>query len=517
MSGAFALSYQQLTPEHQRLFRRLGLHTGDDWDAYLAAAVIGSTRAEAERLLDDLLDVHLVQQKENGRYRFHDLLADHAKASVEQDEKDEVVVRILDFYLHNVETSALKIAPGRPGVDSAVTHEPVDPPVFTTSIEALAWQEAERRNLRAAVYLAAYEGHYRHAWQLPHHFAHFLLLRGSGRERIEVQSVALAAAHQLGDLKARAEALRGLGSAYLGQDDHERALKHLHDALDLMRQIGDLRGEASTLGLLGMSARELFEFDKAMEYYQRGLELMRRVGAPTGTANALQHIGIVYAEIGKFDEALAHMQEALALLEGHSDVRSAAGVLHDMAYLHHGWFHDEESRACAERSLAAYRESGDRRGEANATAEFAFWRHETGDFDAVLRLTREVRRLCRSYMNLPDDHAVLAAMEETRDLVGQITVLMALSLEAQADGRLPEALRLTQRCLAVVRQTSRWWSENRVLGQLSALHLALGDREAAVRYAEEAVAAAHRPPHPRAMAVAKEILARATAPAAPAS
>ncbi|HEX8870545.1 MAG TPA: BTAD domain-containing putative transcriptional regulator, partial [Lentzea sp.] len=74
VAGAFALSYQQLTPEQQRLFRRLGLHTGEDWDAYLAAAVIGSTRAEAERLLDELLDVHLVQQKENGRYRFHDLL-----------------------------------------------------------------------------------------------------------------------------------------------------------------------------------------------------------------------------------------------------------------------------------------------------------------------------------------------------------------------------------------------------------------------------------------------------------
>lgn len=30
VAGAFALSYQQLTGEQQRLFRLLGLHTGED-------------------------------------------------------------------------------------------------------------------------------------------------------------------------------------------------------------------------------------------------------------------------------------------------------------------------------------------------------------------------------------------------------------------------------------------------------------------------------------------------------
>ncbi|GAB2857985.1 BTAD domain-containing putative transcriptional regulator [Lentzea nigeriaca] len=517
VAGAFALSYQQLTPEQQRLFRRLGLHTGDDWDAHLAAAVIGSTRAEAERLLDELLDVHLVQQQENGRYRFHDLLAEHAKASVEPDEKDEAILRILDHYLHGAAASALRIAPGRPQIHEDVTYEPVDPPVFATPVEALAWQEAERRNLKAAVYLAAYEGHYRYAWQLPHHFAHFLLLRGLGRERIEVQSVALAAARHLGDLEARAEALRGLGSAYLGQENHAEAEKYLREALGLMRQTGNVRGEASTLGLLGMIARERQDFDQAMEHFQRGLVLMRQAGAPTGEANALQHIGIVHAERGEDAEALAHLERSHALLEEHGDVRSYAGVLHDIAYVHFGLSNDEECVSCAERSLAAYRESGDLRAESIATAEFAYWRYVMGDFAAVREMVREVPRLCRTYMNLPDDDAVLAAMEEIRDHVGQVGLLVALSLGAEVDGRLVEALEHTRRCLVAIRSTSRWWSEYKVLAQLSTLHLALGDRETAIRYAEEVVVAAARLRQPRALAVAQRILATATAPAAPAS
>jgi tetratricopeptide (TPR) repeat protein len=238
-----------------------------------------------------------------------------------------------------------------------------------------------------------------------------------------------------------------------------------------------VRGEASTLGMLGMVAREQYEFDKAMEHYQRGLVLMRQVGAPTGEANALEHIGIVHAERGEHDEALAHLEKALPLLKSRGDVRSYAGVLHDLAYVHFGVFNDEESKSCAERSLAAYRESGDRRGESIATAEFAYWRYEMEDFAAVREMVRDVLRLCRAYMNLPDDHAVLEAMEEIRDRIGQITMLVALSLAAQVDGRLTEALEHAERCLTIVRSSSRWWSVYKVLGQLSTLHLALGDRE----------------------------------------
>ncbi|MET9626812.1 BTAD domain-containing putative transcriptional regulator [Lentzea sp. NPDC006480] len=511
VAGAFALSYQQLNAEQQRLFRRLGLHTGEDWDTYLAAAVIGSTRAEAERLLDDLLDVHLVQQKENGRYRLHDLLADHAKAAVEPEERSEAIVRILDHYLHNAEVSALLIAPGRPQFDSAVTYELVDPPAFPTPVEALAWQEAERLNLRAAVYLAAYEGHYQHAWQLPHQFAHYLLLRGSGRERVEVQSVALAAAHALGDLKARAEALRGLGSAYL-DDGNPQAEDRLLEALDLMRQIGDVRGEASTMGLLGMIARQRGEFDKSMDYFQRGVVLMQRVDAPTGEASAWHNIGINHAQLGQSEEALVHMQRAAALSAEHGDVRATALTLHNIAHVYFDMGLDDECMAWADRSLAAYRESGDERGQALALADYAYWRYEMGDHAAAGELARTASRLCRSYTNLPDDDSVLASMEDVRDVIGQVGLLVALSLDAQVEGRLHEALDHLERCMVLVRARS-WWSEDRVCGQLSAVHLALGDQESAIRYAEEAVEVAERGKQPRAVAFARLTLARASAPA----
>ncbi|USX48918.1 BTAD domain-containing putative transcriptional regulator [Lentzea sp. HUAS12] len=513
VAGAFALSYQQLTAEQQRLFRLLGLHTGEDWDAHLAAAVIGTTRAEAERLLDELLDAHLVQQKENGRYRFHDLLADQAKACVEPEERGETITRILDFYLRGAEDSARKIAPGRPKFASAITHDPVDPPVFATPVQALAWQEAERRNLKVAVYLAAYEGHYQHAWQLPSNFAHYLWLHGSGRERVEVQSVALAAAHALGDLKARAEALRGLGAAYM-DDGNPKAEEHLREALALMRQIGDLRGEASTLGFLGMIARERRDYDTSMEHFQRGLELMREAGAPSGIAVALHNIGINHAELGQNEQALAHMWEAAALVQARGDVREFGVTLNNIAHAHFDAYQDEECLDCMERSLACYRECGDRRGEALALSDFARWRYEMGHLAAAGAMARDVARLCREYMNLPDDEAVLAAMKEVRDHVGQMTLLMSLSLDALTGGRPAESIRYLRRFQELER-VRRWWSDERVFQQFAAAHLELGEREAAVRYAERAVEAAERGHQPRILAVARDTLAKAQSPAPP--
>ncbi|MGI5502562.1 BTAD domain-containing putative transcriptional regulator [Lentzea sp. CA-135723] len=509
VAGAFSLSYRQLTASQQRLFRLLGLHTGEDWDAHLAAAVIDTTRAEAERLLEELLDAHLVQQKENGRYHFHDLLADHAKALVEPEERTEAIVRVLDHYLLGAENSARQIAPGRPKFHSAVTREPVDPPVFTTPVEALAWQEAERRNLKAAVYLAAYEGHYQHAWQLPSNFAHYLWMGGSGRERVEVQSVALAAAHALGDLKARAEALRGLGSAHM-DDGNPKAEEHLRAAIVLMRQIGDLRGEASATGMLGMIARERHEYDESMEHFQRGLVLMRQADAPTGVANALHNIGINHAELGQTEQALAHMLEAAELVSERGDVRELAVTLNNIAHVHFDAYRDDECLACMERSLAGYRECGDRRGEALALADFARWRYEMGHHTVAGALARDVARLCREYTNLPDDEAVLAAMREGRDHVGQMTLYFSLSLEALTGGRPAESIGYLRR-FRELKNVRRWWSEERVLDQFAAAHLALGDREAAVRYAKQAVEAAERRHQPRVLALTRETLARACA------
>ncbi|MEU7480781.1 BTAD domain-containing putative transcriptional regulator [Lentzea sp. NPDC042327] len=517
VAKAFAMSYDQLTGEQQRLFRLLGLHPGDDWDASLAAALIGTTRPDAERLLDALLDAHLVQQRDNGRYRFHDLLADHAKASVLPDEREEGVVRVLDHYLHNAAAAEVLMSPGNPRIPLAVRYPPLDPPPLANARQAAAWLDTERRNLRAAVYLAAYQGHYEHAWQLPHHLSQYLLNRGHGRDRVEVHSLALAAAYQLGDLRARAEALKGLGRAHFARPGGNPA-EHLHAALDLMRQIGDVRGEASVLGLLGITAREANDLDAAQGHFERGLELMRQVGAPTGEASALHHVGVMHALRGDNDRAMTHIRAALALLEEHGDRNRAAMALQDISFVHYNLGDDDECVAHLELSLAAFHEAGDWRGEAFARTDFAHTALELGRPAKALEMARTAAALCRTGTGLADDDAVLRGLADAEDGYGELGLSFALAIAAEVEGRLHDAVRYARWCVDAITRSGRHWAGDRVLGQLCRLHAALGDHGTAVAFGERAVRAAEGLNQPRAVAVARALLAAATttAPAAPA-
>ena len=72
------LSYQHLSPAAQRLYRLLGLHPGPDVEPYAAAALTAGTLDEARRLLDGLVDDHMLQEPSPGRFQFHDLVRAHA-------------------------------------------------------------------------------------------------------------------------------------------------------------------------------------------------------------------------------------------------------------------------------------------------------------------------------------------------------------------------------------------------------------------------------------------------------
>ena len=60
VTAAFNLSYEDLGPEQQRLFRRLGLHPGADIDAYAAAALDNTGLSAARRSLEALYDQYLL-------------------------------------------------------------------------------------------------------------------------------------------------------------------------------------------------------------------------------------------------------------------------------------------------------------------------------------------------------------------------------------------------------------------------------------------------------------------------
>jgi DNA-binding SARP family transcriptional activator len=113
VATAFELSYADLTSAQQRLFRRLGMVPGPDFDAHAAAALDDTSVDEARLGLDELYDQHLIGEPAAGRYQLHDLLREHARAVADgagPADRDAATGRLLDYYLHTA--LAAGAAPG---------------------------------------------------------------------------------------------------------------------------------------------------------------------------------------------------------------------------------------------------------------------------------------------------------------------------------------------------------------------------------------------------------------------
>ncbi|WP_214107646.1 AfsR/SARP family transcriptional regulator [Acrocarpospora catenulata] len=149
ITAALDLSYQHLTPGQQDMYRLLGLHPGPDIERHAAAALVGTTPDHAGRLLDELVDAHLLQEPTPGRYRFHDLPRAHATATLADEDTDHdrraALTRLFDHYIQTA-TRAITTA-----------HTPHQDPAPRT--QALDWLNAELVNLLSTAIHAT-----RHNW-----------------------------------------------------------------------------------------------------------------------------------------------------------------------------------------------------------------------------------------------------------------------------------------------------------------------------------------------------------------
>ena len=174
VAAAFDLSYADLTPSQQQLFRRLGLVPGPTVDVYAAAALTGTTLEAAWQNLDGLFGQHLLAEPAPGRYILHDLLREHARALAAADGQagiggtDAAIERLLDYYLHAALAASQRI-PGYTAVQGPppAGQPPPHMPDVSSRARAAAWLEAERPNLHAAADYAAASGKHLHAVQIP--------------------------------------------------------------------------------------------------------------------------------------------------------------------------------------------------------------------------------------------------------------------------------------------------------------------------------------------------------------
>ena len=500
VTAAFNLSYEDLTEDQQRLFRRLGLHPGPDIDAYAAAALDGTARPAARRGLEALYDQYLITEPAHGRYRLHDLIREHARAAAArldpESDRDQATGRLLDYYQHAAALADVLIA-RQTRTARTDGNIPVAVPALAGRERALAWARAERGNLVACLDQATETGQHARIIAFTTGIAGLLRHDGPWAEAVARHATALRAARRLGDRPGQANALSDLGDMRQLTGDYAGATRDLAEALDIFRDLGDRRGQANALSTLGHVRSAAGAYPDAARDLAEALAGYRDLGDRPGQANALRILGNVRRFTGDYAGATRDLAEALGSYRDLGDRPGQANTLNDL-----GWVrrltgdYAGAARDLAE-ALDIFRDFGNRLGQAQSLNGLGDVRRLTGDYAGATRDLAEAlgifcdlgdrrgqaniflylgaRRLAADYPGAARDLAeALSIYRDLGDRGGEVEALNEAGTLNRFRGDLRQAGSYHQQALDLARQIGSAWDEAHALAGQGRCALAVG-------------------------------------------
>ncbi|MER5707671.1 BTAD domain-containing putative transcriptional regulator [Streptomyces sp. NPDC002122] len=399
--SSFASSYRMLRDSRDRherdaarAFRLLSLWRGEGLSLDASAALLDLPARRTAEVLGLLGDVHLLQNPEPGRYRFHDLVGEYAaeRSAAEESEpaRRTALLRLLTWYTVATEAASATIAPGMPAGPRFEEGPAGRAPRFYDAAGALAWFVQELPNLREAVQAAALSPRPDLAWRLALNLFGYAttywwtgvwdtclrsaLATAKAHDDHEGQAwvlFRLGVAHRMahrhdasltclldclphfeasGDLECRAGVYSNLSRAYSGTHRPRQALDHARKAIDLFRRSGSERSEAPLLSGLATAHRAAGELRQAEAVYRQVLAMCRELGYLTNIAIALEDLGDTLRALGRRDEALDALTEALALRRQVGDAGGSMDTLMAVGRTHAHFGETAAAQACFDKA-----------------------------------------------------------------------------------------------------------------------------------------------------------------------
>jgi len=409
--SAFDLSYRALEPDHQRIFRRLGVSPCASLSLQAAAALGGCTPAEAEKALACLFDHHLLAPAPGGRFRFHDLIRRYAAVRAARDdpepEQRQAVARLLDYYLHTADTADRVLHPFRRRMPVSVTQLPAASPALGTQEDAAAWLESEWRNILQAAQHAG-----RHEWKqkcadLTHVLADFVETRAYWHEAIAAHTLALQACRDLADPLRIAQASLELSAVSQQTGRHEATLTLAEDAATIYRSLADRRGEAEALDQIGTAHQRTARSHEALAYFHEARILYHGATDQRGVANTLSHSGIACWHLGRYSDAMGHLGQALSLYRDVGDRRGEAKTLNNLGRMQRYCGYHRDALDAYQKSLEIFSEIGGAQNQAILYHNIGGVHHYKGSYEEALAACRRALAIYRDIGDLPDEADVL--------------------------------------------------------------------------------------------------------------
>jgi transcriptional regulator with XRE-family HTH domain/tetratricopeptide (TPR) repeat protein len=415
MRTVLSWSYHQLTPAAARLFRLLGVHPGPDSTVHAAASLARTTPAKARQLLDELTRANLLDEQAPGRFGCHDLLRayaiDQASTTGSRAASSAALGRLLDYYLHTAAAADRLLRPHRRRIDLVAPRPGVTPEDLASHGQALAWLDAEYRELLAAVTLAADHGFDGHAWQLAFSLETSFYRRGHWQDWAATQRIALEAAYRLGDRDGQSLAHSGVARAQIPLGCPAEALSHLATALCQREEAADVYGQARVHLYASRALECQKRYREALARSRLGLRLAQTAGTHAGSllADALNQVGWELAVLGRYQQALGYCQQAVALSQQIDERHLEPYALDSLAYVYWHLGHAAEAADCYRRAVELFGEQGLHYRKAQTLAHAGDAHHAVGNQAAAQQAWKEARDILDD-LHHPDADTIRAKL-----------------------------------------------------------------------------------------------------------
>ena len=392
-------SVSGLAADQRLLLRRLGLLDTGEFAGWVAAALLDEASWTAERLLDDLVEAHLVEPAGHGvtgpRYRMHDLV--RLVASELADSTDtESTSRLRHGWLALAATADDRLAHWF-GVDPEPTpawHPPSEV-VAAVAADPMRWFDEERDALLAEARREVDAV----TWALAQRLSTYLELRGHYSDWNAVLRTGLAAADDLRDRQGQATMLGLLMHAEATRDEHAAGIRYAalafaaYQTVDIptppltapsasspVLEDARRRGDALAVGFEACRLALTLRLSNAqvdyLALFEEARDAFRVAGVPLYELWTIKNTGLVHLRRGQFAEAEKCLRRGQTIFTDASTMTAAGG---DLAGGAAACGRTDLAEQLAESAIADANRTGDAWSAARAVHTLADIRAQRGD------------------------------------------------------------------------------------------------------------------------------------------
>jgi tetratricopeptide (TPR) repeat protein len=382
------LSYNTLSPHHQKQFRALGiLPFAAPFDVHMLAALWAIDVADVDFHLSDLLDLALleVEPDNEGWYRQHRLLRAYAFALLNQHKESESTFR---RYAEHITKVAEFFDEKEDKLEEWGILDPYLPHIHQVGDELVQCNAADTK-LWGELSLGFAVNTRRYLAYRPES----LFAEDTGKRlpaRLNWLEMGLDASRHQQNRSRESLFLNDLGFIHDNFGNKQQALDYFLQALENCREMDDKKNEAAVLSNVGTVYDDLGDNKQALSYYQQALPIQQEVGDRAGEATTLNNIGMVYRSLGDNQQALNYYQQALPIFEKIGHKQSIAALLNNVGTVYDDSGDKQQALNYYQQALPIRRQVGDKAGEATTLNNIAWVYHSSGDNKQALNYFQQV-------------------------------------------------------------------------------------------------------------------------------